>query len=109
MPHAGLRQRAGVGGRACSHGADAEQRGDDRHRLRARQLVAQPLLMAAGHVAGLVGQHADDLVRRFRRQQRAGVDEDAAPVDEGVEARSLTRMILMPDFERPAACRIGRA
>ena len=58
---------AAVGGGAGGDGADAEQRGDDRHRLGARQLVAQALLVAAGDVAGLVGEHADDLVRRFRR------------------------------------------
>ena len=43
--------------------------------------------MTAGEVAGLVREHADDLVRRLRLQDRAGIDEDAAAVsDEGVEA-----------------------
>ncbi len=43
--------------------------------------------MAAGDVAGLVRDHADDLVRRLGLQQRARVDEHAAAGDEGVEAR----------------------
>ena len=42
--------------------------------------------MAAGNVPGLVREHADDLIRRFRVHQRAAVDEDAAAVgDESVE------------------------
>ena len=42
--------------------------------------------MPAGDVAGLVREHADDLVRRLRIHQRAGIDEDAAAVGhEGVE------------------------
>ena len=42
--------------------------------------------MAAGDMAGFVRQHADDLVRRLRIHQRAGIDEDALGVDdEGVE------------------------
>ncbi len=45
--------------------------------------------MAASQVARLVGDNADDLVRRLRLQQRAGVDEDAPPRDEGVEARVI--------------------
>ncbi len=51
-----------------------------------RDLLAQARQMAAGDVAGLVREHADDLVRRLRVHQRAGIDEDAAAVgDEGVE------------------------
>ena len=43
--------------------------------------------MTAGDVAGLVRQHADDLVRRLRFDQRAGIDENALGVHhEGVEA-----------------------
>jgi hypothetical protein len=43
--------------------------------------------MAAGEVAGLVREHADDLVRRLRLHDRAGIDEDAAAVgNERVEA-----------------------
>ena len=43
--------------------------------------------MPAGDVAGLVRQHADDLVRSLRIEQRASVDEDAAAIHhEGVEA-----------------------
>ena len=54
--------------------------------VRRGQLLAQSRQMSAGDVAGLVREHADDLVRRLRFHQRAGVDEDAAAVgDEGVE------------------------
>ena len=45
------------------------------------------LLVAAGDMAGLVRDDADDLVGRLGLQQRAGVDEHAAAGDEGVEAR----------------------
>ena len=42
--------------------------------------------MAAGDVAGLVREHADDLVRRRRIGERADKDENAPTVgDEGVE------------------------
>ncbi len=51
---AGLSQFAGIRRRAGNHGADAEQRRDDRHGLRPRELVAQALLVAAGDVAGLM-------------------------------------------------------
>ena len=48
---------------------------------------AQLAQVAAGDMAGLVGQHADDLVRRLRIHERAGIDEDALGIDhEGVEA-----------------------
>ena len=46
--------------------------------------------MAAGDVAGLVGEHADHLVRRIRLHDRAGIDEDAPAVgDEGVEGAAV--------------------
>ena len=71
---------------AATMRADAEQHGDDRRGLRLRELLAQPRQMAAGDVAGLVREHADDLVRRLGVDQRAGVDEDAPAVHhEGVE------------------------
>ena len=74
-----------------------------------RQLLAQLCQMAAGDMAGLVREHADDLVRRLRFHQRAGIDEDAAAVDdEGVEAaRSLMMTTWMFCCARPAARRIG--
>ena len=54
--------------------------------LRRRELLAQARQMAAGDVAGFVREHADDLVRRLRVHQRAGIDEDAPAVrHEGVE------------------------
>ena len=54
------------------------------------QFLAQARQMAAGNVAGLVGEHADHLVRRLRLHQRAGIDEDAPAVgDEGVEGAAV--------------------
>ncbi len=83
---ADLADALAAGARTGDHRADAEQQGDDRLRLRGGQLLAQARKMAAGDMAGLVGQHADDLVRRLRLHQRAGIDEDAPPVHhEGVE------------------------
>ena len=77
---------AGAGARAGHRRADAGQQGNDRGGLRPRKLLAQAHEMTAGKVAGLVRQHADHLVRRLGVEQRAGVDEDVAPVhDEGVE------------------------
>ncbi len=82
--------RLGQAARACGGSrcdcADAEQRCDDRHGLGARELIAQTVLVAAGDVAGLMGDDADDLVGGVGLQQRAGVDEHAAAGDEGVEA-----------------------
>ena len=76
---------AGIAARG-DHRADTEQHRDDRLRLRHRELLAELRQMAAGDMAGLVGEHADDLVRRLGVHQRAGVHEDAAAVhDEGVE------------------------
>ena len=76
---------AGIAARR-DHRADAEQHGDDRLRLRHRELLAELRQVAAGNMTGLVRQHADDLVRRLGVHQRAGVHEDAAAVhDEGVE------------------------
>jgi hypothetical protein len=53
----------------------------------AGELLAQTHEMTTRNVTCLMGEHADDLVRRFRLHQRAGIDENAAAVgDEGVEA-----------------------
>ena len=42
--------------------------------------------MAAGDMAGLVREHADDLVRCGRLEQGAGIDENAMAVHhEGIE------------------------
>jgi hypothetical protein len=66
--------------------ADAEDRRQDRLGLRPRELLTQLGQMPAGDVPGLMRKHADDLVRRLRLHQCAGIDEDAAAVDdEGVE------------------------
>ena len=76
--------------------------------LRVRELLAQPRQMAAGDVAGLVRQHADDLVRRLRVDQRAGIDEDAAAVsDEGIEGAVVDDDDLDVLLASPAARRIG--
>src|SRR6202012_4992218 len=85
---------AGIGqtsGAAVAFGArrdrpDTQPRGDDHLRLRHRQLFAQFGQMAAGQMAGLVRQYADDLVRSVRLHQGAIVYEDAVAVgDEGVK------------------------
>ena len=77
------RAAAAAGG---DHRADAQDHGDDRLRGRGRHRLAQSRQMAAGDVAGLVREHADDLIWRFRFHQRAAIDEDAAAVgDESVE------------------------
>ena len=89
--------------------AGAEQHGDDHLGLGVGKLLAQLGQMAAGQMPGLVREHADDLVRRLRLQDRAVIDEDAAAVgDERVEEASLTITIWMFCFSRPAARRIGR-
>jgi len=67
---------AGTGGEC----ADAEQHRDDHLGLGLRQLLAHLGEMAAGQMAGFVCQHADDLVRCLRLQQRTVVDEDATAV-----------------------------
>jgi len=81
LAHAGAAAAAGG-----DHRADAEDHGDDRLRRCRRQLLAQARQVPAGNVTALVRQHADDLVRRVRFHQRAGIDEDAVAVgDESVE------------------------
>jgi hypothetical protein len=42
--------------------------------------------VAAGQMACLVRQNADDLVRCLGRHQRAGIDENAPAGNEGIEA-----------------------
>ena len=109
MPTPACAEAAVVGGGAGSHRADAEQRADDRHRLGARQLLAQALLMAACDMAGLVGDHADDLVRRFGRSSAPVLMNMRRPATKALKRGSLTRMMSMPDLDRPAALKIGRA
>ena len=68
------------------HGAGAGQHADDGQDLGVRDLLAEARQMAAGDVAGLVGEDADDLVRRLGVHERADIDEDLLPVrHEGVE------------------------
>ena len=51
--------------------------------------------MAACDVTGLVRDHADQLIGRFRQEDRARVDEHIAAIDhEGVEARIVDQMHL---------------
>ena len=77
--------------------------------LRIGELLAQLRQMAAGDMAGLVREHADDLVRRLGIDQRAGIDEDVAAVDdEGVEGAVVDDDdvdVLLG--EAGGACRIG--
>ncbi len=77
--------------------------------LRVGKLLAHPRQMPAGDVAGFVREHADDLVRRLRFHQRAGVDEDARgrPSTKALNARSLMMTTWMFCCARPAARRIG--
>ena len=64
----------------------AGEHADHREDLGVRDLLAQPGEMAAGDVAGLVRDDADDLVRRLGIHEGADIDEDLLAVgDEGVE------------------------
>ena len=73
--------------RDAGHAEEAQRRAD---RLRARDLVAQILQMAARQMAGLVRDDADHLVRRFRLHERAGEHHHAASArHEGVELAVL--------------------
>ena len=63
---------------ARDRNADAEQHSQRHRALDAREFLVELGEVAAGDMAGLVREHADDLVRRFGIHQRAGVDEDAA-------------------------------
>ena len=82
---------------------------DDRGGLRVGELLAQPRQVAARHMAGLVRQHADDLVRRLAIVQRADIDEDAPAVHhEGVERAVVDQHDLDVLLrEAGGACRIG--
>jgi hypothetical protein len=56
--------------------------------------------MAAGNMPRLMRQHADDLVRRLRLLEQAGMDEDALALgDEGVDGRIVDEI----DMDRPRA------
>jgi hypothetical protein len=83
---------------ARRHRADPEQRRGDHQGLHAGDLLAHLLLMMAGEMTCLMRQHADDFVRRLRHGERAGVDEDAAAVDEGVEMRIVDQDDADPRF-----------
>ena len=72
---------------AADGDAGTEEGGGDGHDLGALQSLAQALLVAAGQMADLVGEDADQLVRRLGHGNRAGVDEDPPTEDEGVEVR----------------------
>ena len=68
------------------HGADAGQHADDGEDLRIRHLLPEPREVPAGDVARLMGEDADDLVRRLGVHERADIDEDLLAVrHEGVE------------------------
>ena len=75
---------AAAGGRHQRAGAQDHRQ--DRLRGGGLNLLAHARQMTAGDVAGLMGEHADHLIRRFGFHQRAGIDEDAPSVrHEGVE------------------------
>ena len=75
-----------VRARTRRHRADAEQHRDDRGGLCIGKLLAHLRQVPADDVAGLVREHADQLIGCRRLHQRAGIDEDVARIhDEGVE------------------------
>ncbi len=73
--------QAGIAG-ACTrhHCANAQQHRDYRGGLGVGKFLAHLGKMATDDVAGLVGEHANDLVWRFRFHQCAGVDENVMRV-----------------------------
>ena len=105
---AGVAELVGVaaaGDAARNHEADAEDLREQGARLILGDARAQGGHVAAGDVARFVGDHADHLVGRLRLHQRAGVDEDVAPVEhEGVEGIVLHDA----DLDAPGA-QTGRA
>ena len=78
---------AAAGARAGNRRADAERAGPrSMPSARDASCSRRRWQMAAGEMAGLVREHADDLVRGLGVEQRAGIDEDVAAVhDKGVE------------------------
>src|SRR5829696_8913947 len=79
-------------------------------RILAFAIWSQPRQVAAGDVAGLVGDDADDLVRRLRLHERAEVQEDLTPfATKALNDRSLMRMISIALASIPAARKIGAA
>ena len=71
---------------AARQGAGAQDHLQDLHGAEVVQLFLHAREMAAGDVAGLVRQHADQLVRRLGAHDQAGVDKDAlAARHEGIE------------------------
>lgn len=80
-----LGKSARSGGSPRDARAHAQQSRYHGHRLGARELLAQTLLMAAGQMSRLMRNDADDLVWCLGGRQRAGMDEHAPPGDEGIE------------------------
>src|SRR5690606_12976613 len=71
----------------------AEQRADDRRRHRPLDLVGTADEMAAGDMAGLMRQNAEQLADIAYPQDQPGMDVDRlATGDEGVEAVILDEM-----------------
>ncbi len=71
---------------ARHHRGRAEQHADDHRGLRIGEFLAHLRKMAADDVAGLVREHADELIGHYRLHERAGIDENAVRIhDEGVE------------------------
>ena len=63
--HAELPEIARAGGGAGRHGGKPEELEHQGRGLRPRDMVPQPREMAAGHMAALVRDHADDLIGRL--------------------------------------------
>ena len=95
---------------APGEGAGRGEHADHREDLGVGDLLAQPGEMAAGDVAGLVRDDADDLVRRVGVHEGADVDEDFWPLaTKALKERSLTRTIFAAEALMPAARKIGGA
>ncbi len=72
------------------------------------KLLAHAREMAAGDMAGLVRQHADDLVRRFRSISAPALMKMRRPsATKALNERSLMITTWMFCWERPAAFRSG--
>ena len=73
-------------GGPADHGCSTNQGADNGLHAGPVKLNSHAGQMAAGNVARLMGQNADDLVRRFGSRQQPGVNEQAlAAGHEGVD------------------------
>ena len=78
-------QDAGTAAAAHGRGRPAQHHADDRLDGRVAQRLLDARQMPAGDMAGLMGDHAHELVRALGANQEPGIDEDVhAAGDEGV-------------------------